>query len=694
MNKNKNLIKSIKLLMLSALLVALVIVVYIGSSPQRFDLNIGQVSDIDISAPRTIVDSYETNKAALESKISVKPIFVRSNELSDTSKNRVNSFFDLCQNIRDENITSDGQYLDSHRSLATQLQEQTLSTYAIELTDDEAFQLVTADASLLRYIRSQSISVANLVIMESLTSQNLKEEINNYMSSVEDSELSFYVSNQELILSLLTDLILPNVVVDTDATTFAEDQAYDHAIRNPILIEKGTRIISLGDVINEHQFQMLEDLDLLENNTFDLPMFAGIFFYMLTIFVAISLYFVRFESEALSHPRDMVAIIIAFIIPIIATLYLSDISPLINTVFFTTVIIATYLGIQSGIVISLIQVLIVLPIQNFSVESIFVSVIGIFVCAVIAGQKRRKFNSSSLILFTAMSCFMASFAYSLVTKATRFDMFSAVLWAIISASVSVVAAVGSMPMFELISNTVSPVRLIDLSQPGNPLLKRLFLEAPGTSQHSMMVANLADSAAEAIGADALLAKVGAYYHDIGKLDNPTFFTENQQVGQNPHDTIPPEDSVAIITAHPDYGVRLARKSRLPNSIIRIINEHHGSTVQTYFYHKAKTNAAQAGQLEPSIRDYQYKGEIPSSKESAVVMLADTCEAALRSNGINNIQDAEVLFRKLIKNKIDQDQLIHSGLSFNDIETIIRAFLQVYAGYFHERIKYPDDSNVR
>ena len=189
---NKNLIKSIKLLMLSALLVALVIVVYIGSSPQRFDLNIGQVSDIDISAPRTIVDSYETNKAALESKISVKPIFVRSNELSDTSKNRVNSFFDLCQKIRDENMTSDGQYLDSHRSLATQLQEQALSTYAIELTDDEAFQLVTADASLLRYIRSQSISIANLVIMESLTSQNLKEEINNYMSSVEDSELSFY----------------------------------------------------------------------------------------------------------------------------------------------------------------------------------------------------------------------------------------------------------------------------------------------------------------------------------------------------------------------------------------------------------------------------------------------------------------------------------------------------------------------
>lgn len=694
MINNKNLIKSFKLLMLSALLVFLVIVVYIGSLPQRFDMNIGQVSDIDISAPRTIVDSYETNKSALESKTSIKPIYVRSSDLSVISSDRVESFFNMCQKLRDENMSSEGQYLDSYRSLATQLQKQALSTYAIELSDDEAFQLVTADPSLLRYIRTQSINISNLVILENLSSQNLQEEIEKYIDTIDDSDLSFYVSNQNLILSLLSDLILPNVVVDTAATSFAEDQAYDHAIRNPILIEKGTRIVSLGDVINDHQYQMLKDLDLLENNTFDLSMFAGIFVYMLSIFVAIAVYFVRFESETLNHPKNLIAILIAFLTPVVATLYLSDISPLINTVFFTTVIIATYLGIQSGIVISLIQVLIILPIQNFSVESIFVSVIGIFVCAVIAGQKRRKFNSASLIVFTAISCFFASFGFSLVTKATRFDMFTSGLWAIISASVSVVAAIGSMPIFELISNTVSPVRLIDLSQPGHPLLKRLFLEAPGTSQHSMMVANLADSAAEAIGADALLAKVGAYYHDIGKLDNPSFFTENQQSGANPHDAIPPNDSAAIITAHPDYGVRLARKNRLPNSIIRIINEHHGSTVQTYFYHKAKTNAAQTGQPEPPIQEYQYKGDIPSSKESAVVMLADTCEAALRSNGINNIADAEVLFRKLIKNKIDQDQLINSGLSFNDVETIIRAFLQVYAGYFHERIKYPDDNNVR
>jgi hypothetical protein len=163
---------------------------------------------------------------------------------------------------------------------------------------------------------------------------------------------------------------------------------------------------------------------------------------------------------------------------------------------------------------------------------------------------------------------------------------------------------------------------------------------------------------------------------------------------NPHNDLPPEESIAIIAAHPEQGARLARKYRLPNSIVKIIQEHHGTTCQIFFYHKAKSLAASKGLPEPAINDFRYKGGIPSSKESAVVMLADTCEAALRSTGISNLDDAEDLFRKLFKQKIEQDQLNNSGLSLNELETILKAFLQVYAGFFHERVKYPDDSTIR
>ena len=205
----------------------------------------------------------------------------------------------------------------------------------------------------------------------------------------------------------------------------------------------------------------------------------------------------------------------------------------------------------------------------------------------------------------------------------------------------------------------------------------------------MMVANLADSAAEAIGADSLLCKVAAYYHDIGKLENPEYFTENQHGGVNPHDNLTVMESVAIITKHPEDGVKLAKKERLPNAIIKIIDEHHGTTYPSYFYRKAVEDAKARGLEPPDVANFRYRGHIPSSRESAIVMLADTCEAAVRSMKTSDVAGAEQLIRVLIKDKIDQDQLINSGLSFDDVEKIIIAFKQVYAGVFHERIKYPE-----
>ena len=233
------------------------------------------------------------------------------------------------------------------------------------------------------------------------------------------------------------------------------------------------------------------------------------------------------------------------------------------------------------------------------------------------------------------------------------------------------------------------MRLLDLAQQSHPLQKRLFLEAPGTSQHSMMVANLADSAAEAIGANALLAKVGSYYHDIGKLERPEYFTENQQDNVNPHDNLSIEESVAIITSHPSDGLKLAKKYRLPQAIQNIILEHHGTTCPGYFYMKAVKEAQEKGLPEPPKENFAYKGSVPSTRESAIIMIADSCEAAVRSRGVHEVEEAEALFRSIIKQKIDDDQLIHSGLSFDDLELIVRAFIQVYAGFFHERVKYPE-----
>lgn len=681
-------------ILISLFVPAIIALVYWGAIPQKYNLSVGSVSSVDISAPRSIVDSFDTDKKALIAFESVQGIYVKSEDLTNESIDRIYRFFDLCSELRDNNTREDGTYVDSFRSLSNQLKEKALGTFAMELSDNEAFQLMTASPDLLTEIKINSTSLAKSIMTENVDDKALQDSIERKTALIAPSDNAYYISVSELVRSILSQLLLPNIELDEAATEAARNAAYRDAMNNPVMIEKGYRIVNVGEVVTDQDYTVLKDLNLLNSDGFDYPLLLGIILYMVILFTVLALYLSHNKMAFLSNPKDFIAISVSFMIPIISAVYLKDISPLISTVYFSSVIVSTYLGIDSGIILGVIQVLIISPINNFEVEYIFVSVIGVFVSSVIAGRRSRKFNSASLILFTSFACFAASVGYNIVVKSSRSTMLNASLWAIISATVAVVASIGSMPIFELISNTVSPVRLIDLSQPGNPLLKRLFLEAPGTSQHSMMVANLADSATDAIGADALLAKVGAYYHDIGKLENPSYFTENQQEGYNPHNDMPPEESMAIISAHPEQGVRLARKNRLPNSIVRIIQEHHGTTCQVFFYHKAKSLAAKKGLPEPSIVDFRYKGGIPSSKESAVVMLADTCEAALRSTGITKLDDAEDLFRKLFKQKIEQDQLNNSGLSFNELETILKAFLQVYAGFFHERIQYPDDNSIR
>lgn len=679
---------------LALLAITVIILVYSGSMPDRYDLSPGMVSDIDISAPRAVMDKAETELRAEESKAKIAPIYIRSEELSEQGVSNLTSFFSICNETRNNNKNTDGTVKKSYRDLSNALISQVESTFGFSLTDDESFQIITSEQKNLDYIQSEAVSIASLILKDKVDDAELLKRINDFTQDIQAEEHTNYVSNDTLVKSLLLSILRPNAVYDEAATSAARLSAYNAEINDPVMIEKGSRIVSYGDVITNDMYQTLLELDLIETTDFDYTLLIGISLYVVMILTLVGLYFKRFETDIVGNIRDLAALVVSFVIPVIASVYLSDFSNLISPVFFTAVIAATYLGARSGIIMSVLNMLIVLPMFGFDTEFMLVSIAGIFVSSMIAGQRSRQYNSASLILLTSLACAIASVGVNLVLKGSRTEMLVGLIWAIIAGSVSVIAAIGFMPIFELISNSVSPIRLIDLSQPGNPLLKRLFVEAPGTSQHSMMVANLADSAAEAIGANPLLAKVGAYYHDVGKLEKPLYFTENQQDIANPHDMLPPEESAAIITAHPDQGVRLARKYRIPTAIIRIIQEHHGSTFQAYFYHKAKAIAAEQGMPEPPMNAFRYRCSIPSSRESAVVMLADSCEAAIKSTGITSLDAAEDLFRKLIKQKIDQDQLVNSGLSFNDIEVIIRSFLQVYSGVFHERIKYPDDISIR
>ncbi len=250
--------------------------------------------------------------------------------------------------------------------------------------------------------------------------------------------------------------------------------------------------------------------------------------------------------------------------------------------------------------------------------------------------------------------------------------------------ISAILCLGMLTPLEILLNTASPFRLMELSDMNSSVLKRLFSTASGTYTHSIAVAQLAENACRQINANALLARVASYYHDIGKMDNPEYFTENQGGEENLHDNLNPSLSVSIIRSHVRKGVEKGHELRLPRQVIDIISEHHGNQVISFFYNEARQKDAS---VNPE--DYSYSGKPPSTKESAVVMLADTVEAACRSLQNKSVPSIEKFVDMLVAKKLEGGQLDNSNLTFREIDLIKKSFVQFLAGYYHSRVKYPD-----
>lgn len=685
MHMNKSSFQQIIVTILSMLLI--ILLVFYGYRPVSYDLSVGSVSNIDIYAQRSFVDTYQTEYEAVIAKNTVSPIFIRSEEISDQNKTNVELFYAIIREARSQRMTEFGVPADNWDEIVTSMYAQLNSEFT-SIPDEHTIDvLLSMSYSAFNLIFDKSVSITEIIMMDNVNTDTLSMAIDARIVSFNEN-YSEYSSYSDAMRTVLVTLLKPNSVFDSDATEEAGENAYLSTLNAPISVDKGTKIISAGEVVTEHMYQCLVDLELVRNDTTDLLILARIAAYVLILSVIAIIYFARKESDRFPDMRIFYMVIVAFILPIAASVYLAEFSALIIVTLFFTAIVSTYLGTRDGIILSVIETLMMWPLYNFDSEFIFVSVVGVVVTGSIAGKKNRTYNSASLIILPAIACVLSVVSYNAIFATTLRSFIESGVWTGVSAILSIILAIGVMPIVELFSKVVSPVKLIELSQPGNPLLKRLFLEAPGTYSHSMMVASLADAAADAIGADSLFCRVASYFHDIGKLENPNFFTENQADGYNPHNDLTITDSVSIITAHTTDGVKLARKHHLPESFVKIIEEHHGNTYPGYFYFKACKEAEEAGLPTPDVDAFRYKGRIPSTRESAIVMISDTCEAAIRSNKLTDIVQIEELIRKLIKDKIDKDQLINSGLSFDDIEKIINAFKQVYAGTLHERIAYP------
>jgi hypothetical protein len=301
-------------------------------------------------------------------------------------------------------------------------------------------------------------------------------------------------------------------------------------------------------------------------------------------------------------------------------------------------------------------------------------------------RRRTQFYES--LLFIIVGHTFALGALALVQLWTSVDLAVGLAWGALSAALSVFIAMGLLPILEWASGRTTDLTLLELADLNRPILKKLLVEAPGTFHHSVVVGNLAEAAAEGIGSNSLLARVGAYYHDIGKIRRPEYFVENQRDGINPHQSLRPAASARIVSRHVSEGVVMARAAGLPECVMDFIREHHGTTRLSYFWHQAERE----GRIEPAtVGDFVYPGPRPRTKETAVVMLADSVEAASRVVRDPSPERFEEVVRRIVELKLEEHQLDDADLTFRDLATVKEKFVGVLCGMHHQRVDYPSVS---
>ncbi|GBR75744.1 putative metal dependent phosphohydrolase [Candidatus Termititenax persephonae] len=381
---------------------------------------------------------------------------------------------------------------------------------------------------------------------------------------------------------------------------------------------------------------------------------------------------------------------------LLAADYLLPLNPLLVPLSAATAIYALVYGNRSVAIYLTIYLSFVLALQgseNYFFYFTVHTIQGLFMVYFSSVRTERNSLAYSAV-YSALAGIAAIVMFCLLGQSSFVSFYANAGALLLSAVCSIVVIIGLLPYIEDIFYIITPTKLLELASPANPLLRRLSMEAPGTYHHSLIVANLADAAAESIKANALLARVGAYYHDIGKIKRPLFFVENQHAFDNPHNQLNPHMSSQIIIAHTRDGAALGREYKLPQLIIDIIRQHHGDSVVTYFLHTFKEANAQAAESERTLvneNDFRYPGPKPQTKEAAVIMLADSCEAAVRTLEKPTPSRVNNLIGRLIKEKLDAGQLADCPLTIRELTAIQLSLQKTVANMFHNRIAYNDKS---
>jgi cyclic-di-AMP phosphodiesterase PgpH len=641
--------------------------------PKKYNLREGDVSPADIKAPRDFVDDAATQSKIDKSVMSIPFQYNKNLNVLKDSVDKAEQYFLIAIEIKSLNtdVNSKVERLKSESPLVLS-EEDYKDTLELENKDIQRLsEFLTTNLSkiLLQDIRENS--EADL--------RKAQEDLSFYIRNS-----SITKSSKDLASNIGINLIKPNLYYDEKKTDELKEQAKKQT--EPVIIKKDQNIISKGEIVSsQHLYLMSKGGLLKKNSSGDLRIFLGVALIIIISQTIIMLFIYRFRKNIYENNSKFLIIWTILCLTAVITSSINIISSYLVPANFISILILLIFDPLVALAISLPSIVIMSVIVNFNVEAITIYLVGCILSTILLRKSNQRNNIIINGVFVGILNGLAILSIGLINNISILNNLINISYTIAGGIVSSILAIGILPVLEQIFDINTPIKLLELSNPNQQLLKKMLFEAPGTYHHSIIVGNLAEAASEEIGANSLLARVGSYYHDIGKIKRPYFFKENQITNDNPHDKITPKLSTVIITSHVKDGMELAEKYKLPGDVKKIIQQHHGTTLVRYFYVMAMNDGSE--KVEEEL--FRYEGPKPSSKEAAIVLLADSVEAAVRSLSSPTVPDIEKMVRKIVKEKVDDGQLDESDLTLKDLERVQCSFVKVLMGIFHNRIEYPE-----
>ena len=671
--------------LLAAAISAVLLVDFLPSN--RVLLNAGDVSRVEILAPYDLTYESEirTRQAQEAQAASVQEIYDPPDAMVARQQEiRAYQILDFISTVREDDYAS-----------AAQKEQWVAAIPDLQLSSATIARALSLDQEEWQEVREETVRVLARVYVNAEIRESQVDRTRQRVPTLIGHTLS--EDQSAVVNDIAAGLVTANTFYNAARTEEARQQAREATEPVNVTIRQDEAIVRNGSLVRAADIEALDAYGLRQQAVRWESVVATIILALMAT-ILIELLIFRLEPELWQRWRRAIVtllLVILFVALSKLMLPLTDtvvpyLYPLPTLSMLLTILFGAPLGMAIGAVVGLIGAYV----AGGSLEITLYLLLGTLAGALALGQAERLKAFLRAGLVVALTNAAVIFVFGLLT--TQQDLLRTTIDALVGVVMGGLAASLTLAAFFALStllDVITPFQLMELSRPTHPLFRQLLLKAPGTYHHTLLVANMAEEAAERIGADGLLARVGTYYHDIGKTVRPYFYTENRAGTIDPHQRLDPRTSAQIILSHVSDGLDLADKYHLPSAVRAFIPEHHGTGMTLAFYRMAVAESGDDGHnVDES--DFTYPGPKPQSRETAITMLADSCEARVRSAEPGSIEEIERIVAETIKTRLDQGQLDECNLTLRDLKEIESAFVSVLKGVFHPRVKYPEPVKVR